>query len=356
MNKVTTSIIATIACTICFSIPCKGKGISHSLTQHGKLTAGEAIVEASRHSRPGDSFAIIKFFAANSNTRRIGNRALELARSKGIKLYENGVLANVLRRGGFLIAEIGPHTNYVIALHLVSVGSTGVPMDAIFACRAIKLVNAQDLVQNTVEFTDDLYSTPSFKAISLEREFYNGNFPKCGTSEECTLFSIPRALLKLGAEQNEYREVAALYGGFELLGFRYAIFMPTFSANPVLAIQAAKKKMDALVTIFLRKHHIDHRVYFDPVNINNRKQLHERIDLLYKLDKYFEHILKKEANPALFKANASIATIPLGVGQGGPYNQSDKTLYSSGTASMLIIFWKHVTSGSYAVYGVSVAG
>jgi hypothetical protein len=352
-------VIAAVICGVCLIIPLKGRGTSLGMAQRGpRLTAQDAISVARRNAqKPGSSFTVLREIVANADTRRIGDQALAEAQAHHIELFKNGILADFLRSGGFLVAEIEPRTNNMIALHLVSLGRDGVPEDVVYRCYpAAKLADAQELVKDTVEFTEALYSTPPSEATSLESRFHGGSFPGCGPSEECTLFAIPRSLLKLGADQSEVREVAALYGDLNILGFRYALSMPTFAASPLAATQAVGDKLETLKAEFLRKNRMNPDFHFDPQNIRSKEELLERIDVLRKLDKFVDEALKNEAIPALVKANISIATIPLQVGLGGPFNQNDKTQFGSAIAALLVIYWQRLPTGGFAVSFISEAG
>ena len=359
MRKV--GVIAAVVCAVCLVIPFKGGGISLGMAQHvQRLTLKEAVAVARRNGqKPGSSFTVLREIVANADTRRIGDQALEQAQAHKIKLFKNGILADFLRSGGFLLAETRPQTNDVIALHLVSLGPDGVPKDAYYGCDpAAKLADAQELVKDMTEFAEALYSTPPSEASPLESRFYGGRFPQYGGPEakDYTIFAVPRSLLRLGADPNEVREVAALYGGFELSGFQYALTMPNFAANPLVAIRAAGEKREALKAEFLRKNHMDPDFHFDLENIRSRGQLRERIGVLRRLDKFMEEALKNEADPSVVRANISVATIPLQVGQGGPFSQDDQTQFSSAIASLLVIYWQRLPTGGFAVKLISEAG
>jgi hypothetical protein len=328
------------------------------------MTAQEAIAVARRNPRTkklGGTFSVLREIVANADTRRVGDQALAQARANHIKLYKNGILADVLRSGGFLLIQIFPPTNktnnvnplpFVSVLHLVSLGRDGAPKD-VFWGPGINLANTQELVKDTTEFTEELYSTRPSEAMSLESRFYGGRFPEGDLSQD-TLFAIPHSLLKLGADPNEVREVAALYGGLQLSGFQYAVSMPAFAANPIVATQAAEEKWEALKGEFLRNNHMDPHFHFDPENIRSKKQLRERVDVLRRLDKFMEEALKNEANSALAEANISVATIPLGV---GTYTQEDgRVFYGSSTANLLVIYWQRLPAGGFAVSLIGEAG
>jgi hypothetical protein len=348
---------ARVICVLCLATLLNGEAISFVVAQQGEhLTAQQAIAAAQRNAiKPSSSFSVLREILANDETRRAGEQALENAKAHKVDLYGNGILIEFLLSGGFLVAETEPLTNNLIALHLVSLGFDGAPKDFPAECHhgVVKLADAQAVLKDTAELVEQLYSTPASEASSLESKFYGGTFPECDPIEECTLFAIPRSFLKLGADLSECKEITALYGGYELLPIRYEVSMSNFSADPVAAIQATEEKMDALQKEFLQANHMDPHLDLDPAKIQNKEQLQERIDLLRRLNRFMEEGLKSDADPALVKANISVATIPLGVGQESLFGEDDKTQVVSVTASLLMIYWQRLPAGGIALKYIS---
>ncbi len=89
-----------------------------------------------------------------------------------IEIYENGLLTNILRSGGFLLAEIDPATNSVVAFHWVTLRRDGVPENLVAGTgTGINLADTQELVKDTTELVGQLYSTPSTEESSLASRF-----------------------------------------------------------------------------------------------------------------------------------------------------------------------------------------
>lgn len=356
-------VIAVVIFAVSFTVPLKGGGIPAGMGQHGhRLTPQEAIAVARRNPRTkklGGTFSVLREIVSNADARRVGDQALAQARANHIKLCKNGILTDVLRSGGFLLIQIFPPTNktnnvnplpFVSALHLVSLGRDGAPKD-VFWGPGLNLANTQELVKDTIELVEQLYSTPSTEDSSLASRFYGGNFPE-GDLFQGTLFAIPNSLQKTGANPNEVRKTVALYGGYLFWAPRYALSMPAFAASPVAAENAAEDKRDTLKAEFLRSNHMDPHFDFDPENIRSKKQLRDRIDVLERLDKFLEQALKDEADPAVVKANLSVVTIPMGV---GTISGLGKGLYGSSTPSLFEFYWQRLPTGSFAVKLISEA-
>jgi hypothetical protein len=335
-----------IICLACSIMLFTRGGGSLAMAEEGPhLTAEQAIAAARRNAKPGSSFTVLREIVANADTQRTGDQALEQAQAHKIELYENGLLVNILRSGGVLLAETNPQTNNVIAQHLVFLEPGGAVKDIGLDCHGVlKLSNAEELVKDATEFAEQLYSTPSTGFSSLASRFYGGSFPE-GDLFQGTLFAIPNSLQKLGANPNETREAAALYGGYLLWEFRYALSMPTFAASPVLALGAAEGRRDALKIAFLRSNHMDPGIHLDLDNVQSERPLQERIELLTMLDKFLEDALKKEADPTVVRTNSSIAAMPLAI----DVDLNQEGQYVSSSPSMLVFAWHRLATGGFAV-------
>jgi hypothetical protein len=357
MRKV--GLVAAVICAACFMVPFIG-GISLGMAQESPhLTAEQAIAANSKTEKLGGTYSVLREIPSNADTRRVGDQALAQAGVNHIELYENGILADILRSGGFLLLQILPPSNkansldppeFVSIVHLVSLGSDGIPKN-VSAGSGINLADAQELVKDTTEFVELLYSTPSTEESSLESRFYGGSFPE-GDLFQGTLFAIPNSLQKLGANPNEVREAAALFGGYIIWEFRYALSMPAYAASPVTALCAAENKREALTIEFLRNNHMDPHFDFNLKNIRSIEQLQERVELLKKLDKFLEDALKNEGDPVVIKANLSIVTMPLGVEMD---LSRDEGHYGSSTPSMLMFFWDRLATGGFAIKMITAA-
>jgi hypothetical protein len=310
------------------------------------LTAEQAITAARRNEKPGSSFTILREIVANADTRRISEQALEQAKEHKIELYENGLLINLLRSGGFLLAETDPRANNMVAMHLVLMEAGGAVKDVQSECHGVvKLADAEELVKDTTELVKQIYSTPSSEVSSLASRFYGGNFPDADQFPD-SMFAIPNSLRKPGANANEVQEAAALFWGYASWTSRYAISMPTFAASPAVAEDAAEKKRDTLAAEFLQNNNMGSNIsLIDFNNIQNVKQLQERIELLKRLNRFLEDSLRKEADPAVVRSNLSILMIPLRV----DVDLNQEGLYESASPPKSLFSWHRLAAGGFAV-------
>ena len=345
MKKVDASV--AIICLACLMMLFMSGGSSLAMAEEGlHLTPEQAITAARRNARPENSFTILWKIIADTDTRRIADQALEHAQAHKIELYENGILVDILRSGGYLLAETNLQTNNVVAMHLVLMEAGGAVKDVQQECHGVvRLADAEELVKDTAELVKQMYSTPSTEESSLASRFYGGNFPDADQFPD-SLFAIPDSLRKPGAKPNEVREAAALFWGYLSWPSRSALSMPAFAASPAAAGDAAEKERDTLKAEFLQSNKLDPNINLvDFDNIQNEWQLQERIELLTRLDRFLEDSLRKEADPAVVRQNLSILTMPLRV----DVDLNHEGQYVSSSPPKSLFLWHRLATGGFAV-------
>ena len=337
-----------IICFACLIMLFMSGGSSLAMAEEfPHLTADQAIAAARRNATPGSSVTILWKIIANADTRRIGGQALEQAQAHKIELYGEGSLVNLLRSGGYLLAETNPRTNDMVATHLVLMEAGGAVKDVESKCHgAVKLADAEELVKDTAELVKQMHSTPSTEESSLADRFYGGNFPD-GHQFPDSLFTIPDSLRKPGFNPNEVREAAALFWGYLSWPSRYALSMPAFAISPASAENAAEKERDKLKAEFLQSNNMDSNINLVDLldNIQSERQLQESIELLTKLNRFLEDSFRRKADPVIVGANLSILTMPLSVDV--DLNQVGQYVSTSPPRSLFL--WSRVASGGFAV-------
>src|ERR1017187_6908794 len=114
MKKLNASIaIICLACLIMLFM--SGASSSALAEEDPHLTAEQAITVARSNAKPGSSFIVLRKITAGADARGIGDQALAQAKADKIDLYENGILVNILRSGGYLLAETNPRTHNIVA-------------------------------------------------------------------------------------------------------------------------------------------------------------------------------------------------------------------------------------------------
>jgi hypothetical protein len=345
MKKVDATI--PMICFVCLIVLFMIVGNSTAMAEEFPyLTAEQSIATARHNAKPGSSVTILWKIAADADRQRIGGQALEQAQTQKIDLFENGILINILRSGGYLLAETDSRTNNIVATHHVLLEVGGAVKDVRTECHgAVKLADAEELVKATVDLVKQIYSTSSIDELSLASRFCDGSFPDANQFPD-DLFAIPHLLRKPGAKPDKVREAAALYWGYLFWPARYALSMPAFAANPAATGDAAEKKRNTLKADFLRRNKLDPNMnLIDLDNIQSEGQLQERIELLTRLNRFLEDSLRKEADPVVVGANLSVLLMPSNVdvdlNQAGQYVSSSPPKY--------MFLWGRVATGGFAV-------
>jgi hypothetical protein len=128
-------VIVAIICLAGLINPVHARGNSLAMAQEfPHLTAEQSLAAARRNAKPGSSLNILREIVANSDTRRIGDQALKQAKAHKIEVLENGRLINILRSGGYLLAEVDPRTNNIVAMHLILMEAGGAVKDVESMC------------------------------------------------------------------------------------------------------------------------------------------------------------------------------------------------------------------------------
>ena len=183
----------------------------------------EAVAAARSNAKPGSSVTVLWEVVANADTRRIAYQALEQAQAHKIEFYENGILVNILRSGGYLLAETNRRTNNMVAMHLVLMEAGGAVKDVQQECHGVvKLADAEELVKDTAELVKQMYSTPSTEESALASRFYGGNFPESDQHPDCVLRSLisceGRALTQTRSEKHQ-RSFGGMPSGRSVMHF-----------------------------------------------------------------------------------------------------------------------------------------
>ena len=316
-----------------------------------RLTPQQAIVAARSKGKHGSSFQIVRELTADAGTRRIAEQSLQDAQTRHVRLYGDGILVDVLANGGFLVAEIDPGTDNLVALHLVSTGRLGRPARFAYPSESgVKFEEAAKIIHDTADFTETLLSTPPSEAASLESRFSGGAFPEYDETWDSSYFAIPHSVLRIKAEPSEYRELAALYGSCVFWPYRYALSLPAYAANPLTARQAAAEKQDALQAQFLRIDNKRPGFLYAPEYLRTEEDLAERIDWLRRLNRFCEETLKRDAAaPDVLESIKAVASIPIQV---EAVTRGGDTFFAT-TASGVAIYWQRLATGAFAVKKVS---
>jgi hypothetical protein len=322
------------------------------------LTPDQALAAArSATATPGTSLQVLREVHATASTRDVAQRSREESDLHHVALYGHGIFLDVLNSGGFLILESDPATESALCIYLVSSAGDGHPVIESHAVEGtVTSPLAAELVSQTAEVADALLTLPSSRLKDIEGRFSDGRFPQYERPGERSVFSIPRNLRKLKADESQYRDLAALLGGYLFWPVRYAMWTSIYAANPISALKAAHNRQEALTAQFLQKHSKRPDFIYDLQDLDaltSPEQLRDRISWLRQLDDFLdERASESEGRFPTFAANSSISILALQLGSFGNGKQDS---FSSVTSPGVIVDWKRVTPDTLAVTGISLA-
>lgn len=346
-----------IGCVIVqFSLLAKGR--PGAMTFHQTSLTPDRALAAIRSASPrsGTSLKILREVKATTSTQEIARRSHHEANLQHVALYGNGIFLNALNTGAFLILESDPTTGNAVSIYLVSSGNDGrTTIESHEVEGNLMAPLGSELVNQTADFVDALLAVPTSKFESIERRFYGGHFPEYAGPGARTIFAMPRSIRTIEAEETQYRDLAALFGGYLFWPVRYAMSTDIYAANPSSALAAARKKHEALTEQFLQKNNKKPDFIYDLQDLESLKspeQLRERISWLRRLDDFLEQALKSEGDSSAFEANKSISLIALQLGS--LYTQTQESFLAV-TSPGLVVGWRRSATGALAVAEVSLA-
>jgi hypothetical protein len=326
------------------------------MTLHQTSLTGDRALAAIRSAspRPGTQLQILREIKATANTQEIAHRSHHEADLHHIALYGNGIFLNALNTGAFLILESDPTTGNAVSIYLVSTGSDGRPAIESHEVEGVTAPLGAELINQTADFVDALLAVPTSKFESIERRFYGRHFPEYAGPGDRTIFAIPRSIRAIEADETQYGELAALFGGYLFWPVQYSMSTDIYAANPSSALAAARKKHEALTEQFLQKNNKKPDFIYDLQDLESLKspeQLRERILWLRRLDDFLEQALKSQGDSSAFEANKLISLVALQLGSLTQTQESFLAVTSPG----LVVGWRRSATGSLAVAEVSLA-
>jgi hypothetical protein len=326
-------------------------------SQFPKLTGDRAIAAVRLKVHDAQtSFQIVREVEPSTQTQEVAQLSFRESSSQHVTIYGDGIYLDLLKNGGFLILQVDSETRNATGLHLVSSRD-----DGRYIVQSHKIEDRVDpalvgeLTHHTAEFVRDLLNSPPSAILKLQSRFYGGNFPVYDSPQEQSFFSIPRTVQRIKLASDEPRELATLIGAFQLWPIRFAISMPIYAANPNRALELARQKHKDLVARFLQENNRNPEFVYDLQDlesIRSGEQLTDRVAWFRRLDDFLDQAYQRLCDSNTFSVNSSISTIALEFGAAGHRQEGS---YAVMTSPGLIVVWRRLQTGGFAVAEVSLA-
>lgn len=323
------------------------------------LTSLQAIeaIRAQPDVRADSGYMVLREFKPTSDGAKLAKLALKDAQKAHTELFRNGVLASLLREGGYLVAEYDPKTKLPLNLYYVTRDANGREMvdkeniSTEDSDDKATVNDVQDVIAETQLFITDLLESGSSDLSDLVRKSFD-RVPKYD-KEMASYFGVPRKLLGF-ATQQEIEDFSALFSASHLWGFRRALSFIGYSANPRKALIAAFDLRETLIGQFLKMKKMsgDQACLSAPLRISNPEQLKECIEWLRELNTYLDPQAVPPKSQWIFEVNLSIAALPFDMGCVGNKNP-DGTGCTLALTAGVIPSWFRPPDGKFKLVAIS---
>src|SRR5205823_387301 len=316
-----------------------------------------SILRTRGSSVPGAEFVVVRKLEPAPSAVRVAQQSLQKAKSLQLNLYSNGILADLIRAGGFVVLEHDKKSDMATKLHLVTSDEAGrAVVKSENVDGGLGRSEALTIIDRSAQFSEAVFSSPSSQMGQILRKFSGTDIATLDIPDSQGYLAIPETVKKLTARPEELAELTSLSSSLQLWTLRCALAMPVYPANPIAAVQQSNNKLSELAQGFLAEKgkkggldSIDHLV--DLHSIQTHDELTMRLQRLRELNSFLDKRFPLPLDSATYKANASISTIPLNLGVMG---QDVDHVYGVMTAPGLISLWKRAESGEFVLRGLSV--
>jgi hypothetical protein len=287
------------------------------------------------------------------SSSRVAQRALEEARSKRLKPYDDGIFVDLMQRGGFIFLEFDKKSDVATKLHLVTVNGAGESSVQSDDVSNLTRSEAAALFDRSAAFSEAFFRSADSQMNKLLREFGGADVATLGIPDGQGYLAVPEAVKKLTTGPEEL-ELISLSSTIRLWTIRRALGEPVYAADPIAAVQQANAELSLVVGKFLveRKQGgetVDHLI--DLRSIHTRDELMTRLRWLKNLSLFLEERAPLPLDSEVYRANSSISAVPLEL----IVEQDSDHIYGATTLPGLISGWKHTASGAFVLTGLSVA-
>lgn len=327
-------------------------------TQELTEEQAESLLRAKVAGPPGVEFVTLRKFDGTANTRSVAQKCLDAVKSQHFEMYGDGVLANLLRTGGFVVLEFDAKTQLATHVHLVTLDETG---SATIHSEIVdgQLSKSEALALSRVsESFSSAVLLPLSPRLNEAWRAFGGVAPPTytGHNDQDGYFAIPARLTEFTTQPDELMEISTLHAALGLWAIRYAPSLAIFAGSPFEALKRAHDEQFRLMKKFLeQKKEKPDFIYalLDLDSIDTHDKLRQRIQWLRELNTFLNQHSSSHASAEIREANISIATIPLFM---GVMRQEPDRVFAVMGASGMISEWTKTETGEFIPIDVSEGG
>ena len=321
----------------------------------GMMTEEQALslLLSKRDNATDAGLVVIHKIEPDANSREVAEKALADARAKKVDLYEDGVLAHLLRIGGYVVLEFNKRSDLATRIHLVTMDEAGKPLtESEDVDGKLSKSDALMLIKKNEEFSEAFFNSPYSNMKELLLRFGGTGIATSTDSDLRGCMDIPERVMKLTTQLDEQMDLLSLPCGMELFFMRYALAQRTFSTDLGGAFERASQELSKLhdesQTGRLTRSDLDEFLNLDSINTHN--DLITRIEEWRQFNAFLDNRLSGDLDSVTYKANLVLSTVPVQVGgQGEP-----SFTYFIITGTYLISGWSRAENGEFVLTGFTI--
>ena len=315
------------------------------------------------HSRgacaPDAGLVVIHKIEPDASTKKVAAESLAEARTKHFNLYHNGVLANVLRAGGYVVLEFDKRTDQATRLHLITLDEAGRPQ---FDCESVEgdlsRSDALMIIKRNEEFSDAVLRSP-FSPITETWRKFGGTHVEITPDKDLDHWpGLPERLTKISVGPDELMDLLSLASAFELWRVRYGLTLPIYAAYLPEADRRAERKLQEIIheekvrslfTDFPEGKRRELNCSFGA--IATREELTGCIQGLKAFNSLLDARFASQLQSATYKANLLFSRIPQGLVVG----EDSRRAYTITTATCLVTVWSRGKNSEFVLVDLSLS-
>jgi hypothetical protein len=362
--------LAILFCCLIQPLSVTGQGAPTQGTAMMSEAQALSMIRSKKASAPDVGLIVVQRIEPDPGTRAVAMEALAQARSKHLHLEEHGLLANLMRVGGYIVLEYSQRSERVIQLHFATQGEAGEPQfESWYLAPPDKTYDSESdyrdlhedlgkdealmLIRRNEEFSKAFFTSAPSQLAETMCKFGSSGTPHLSTfGLGCE--GIPERLTKLAAPPVEMASYCNLLHRTYLWLVRYALTLPVFAANPDEAMSQAEEKMDELFNEISQNGGVcsGYKDPFELDSIDTPDKLAAQVRCLTDFNSFLDDHLSTRTGSPTYKANLLLMKVPikLEVDQ-----ETDGTHFMVMAATNLVTEWSRGENRRFVLTGLTVA-
>ena len=347
-------LLLAFLCSLIGPMPClpqvKINNEIQPLTEQQALAA----LRAKSNHTPEDGFEVVSRIRPTQDSRRTAEAAIDVAKSRKLTPYGNGIFLKWMRSGGFVVLECNQKTGMATAVHLVTQDEKGQPVIESEEVEGdVSKSDALMIMRKSEEFMADLLRSSGPGVEELLRRSAPSILKGPFGANEDNLLAVPDAVRRVSTQQEELLDLVSVEAAVSLKLFRYALAMPVYAADPRSALGLAEEQLALRSKRFLSAmpttpSHLEDLM--DLKLIHAHAELIERLHWLRGLNSYLDKNYPLSLDSETHVVNSSISMTPLFL---SVEKQGEDRLYGSMGLTDLICIWSRTDQGDFVLRGLS---